>query len=216
MELCPTTRRNNNSVISNRVFDCRNEREGRGHLMSVRSGILGVLTLGPAYGLQLHSEISARAPHRGQVNVGQIYGTLDRLLKQGRIERAGSTADALPLYALTPSGRDEALAWITGTAPVDTDWTEMLDRVLIASTVPSGDLDAVIDSYCRHWTALIASVEDPDLASATTLADAATAELAGAALRWLARARDTAGSGTLVRPLTVARPRRGRPAASAS
>ncbi|MFD1713778.1 PadR family transcriptional regulator [Amnibacterium flavum] len=184
--------------------------------MSVRHGLLSVLTLGPAYGLQLHGELLARAAHRGSVNVGQIYGTLERLLKQERIRRAGSTSDGLPLYALTPAGNDEALAWLTGTAPLDSDWTEMLDRVLISSTVPAGDPHAVIDGYLRHWTAMIAVAGDPETASATTLADAASAELAGAALRWLARARDTAATGTLVRPLTVVRPRRGRPAASVS
>jgi DNA-binding PadR family transcriptional regulator len=182
--------------------------------LSVRSGILGVLTLGPAYGLQLHGELLNRAAHRGAVNVGQIYGTLDRLLKQDRIVRAGSTSDGLPLYALTPAGRDEALAWITGTAPVDSDWTEMLDRVLVACTVPAGDADAVIGAYLRYWTSVIASLDEPELAAATTLADSAAAELAGAAVRWLARARETAAEGTLVRPLTVARPRRGRPAAN--
>jgi DNA-binding PadR family transcriptional regulator len=187
-----------------------------GSQMSVRSGILSVLTLGPAYGLQLHGELLARASHRGAVNVGQIYGTLERLQRQDRIVRAGSTSDGLPLYTLTESGRDEAVSWITGLSPIDADWNEMLDRVLISSTVPDGDPDAVIDGYLRHWTTVIAAVADPDTASATTLADAASAELAGAAIRWLARARDTASTGTLVRPLTVARPRRGRPSASAS
>lgn len=182
--------------------------------MSVRLGLLSILTLGPAYGLQLHGELGARAPHRASVNVGQIYSTLERLLKQDRISRSISGDDASPRYSLTPSGRDEATAWVTGASPVDLDWTEMLDRVLVSSTVPIGEPDVVIDAYLRHWTAVIASVGDPDLASATTLADAATAELAGAALRWLARARDTAATGTLVRSLTVERPRRGRPAAS--
>ncbi|MES2170284.1 MAG: PadR family transcriptional regulator, partial [Actinomycetota bacterium] len=65
--------------------------------MSVRDGLLAILTLGPAYGLQLHSELTTRAPHRKPVNVGQIYGTLDRLVKQHLIEPAGFTEDALPL-----------------------------------------------------------------------------------------------------------------------
>jgi DNA-binding PadR family transcriptional regulator len=180
--------------------------------VSVRYGLLAVLTLGPAYGLQLHGELQARAPHRGNLNVGQIYGTLDRLRTQDLIERAGSTADGLPLYRLTDSGRDDAVRWITSAAPFDPDWTEMLDRVLIASTLPDADSESVIDGYVRHWTAMIASVDDPELASATTLADAATADLAGAAVRWLGRAREIAEAGTLVRPLTVTRPRRGRPA----
>ena len=72
--------------------------------MSVRSGVLAILTLGPAYGLQLHSELASRTPHRKPVNVGQIYGTLDRLVTQAMIEPAGLTDDALPLYRLTAAG----------------------------------------------------------------------------------------------------------------
>ena len=41
--------------------------------MSVRDGLLAILTLGPAYGSQLHAEFMGRAPHRKMVNVGQIY-----------------------------------------------------------------------------------------------------------------------------------------------
>jgi hypothetical protein len=65
--------------------------------VSVRDGILAILSMGPAYGLQLHSELTSRAPHRKPVNVGQIYGTLDRLAKQGLIEPAGKKAAAITL-----------------------------------------------------------------------------------------------------------------------
>ena len=53
--------------------------------MSVRDGLLAILSLGPAYGLQLHSELASRSPHRGPVNVGQIYATLDRLVARGLV-----------------------------------------------------------------------------------------------------------------------------------
>ena len=59
--------------------------------MSVRDGLVAILTLGPAYGLQLHAELARRAPHRGPVNVGQIYSTLDRLSTQRLIASAGVT-----------------------------------------------------------------------------------------------------------------------------
>ena len=56
--------------------------------MSVRDGLLAVLSLGEGYGLQLHSELAARAPHRSPVNVGQIYSTLERLARAGLVESA--------------------------------------------------------------------------------------------------------------------------------
>lgn len=57
--------------------------------MSVRDALLGILTLGPAYGLQLHAELGARAPHRAKTNVGQVYGTLDRLVTAGLVVHEG-------------------------------------------------------------------------------------------------------------------------------
>lgn len=62
--------------------------------MSVRDGLLALLTLGPAYGLQLHAELLDRAAHRRRVNVGQIYSTLERLR-----ERGSSRAPAPPRTA---------------------------------------------------------------------------------------------------------------------
>ncbi|HEY8589302.1 MAG TPA: PadR family transcriptional regulator [Naasia sp.] len=184
--------------------------------MSVRYGILAILTLGPAYGLQLHGEFLSRAAHRSAVNVGQVYGTLDRLGAQGTIERTGATDDGLPLYRLSPDGEAEAIAWLSGEAPVDPDWTEMLDRVLLACSLPAADAEAVVSAHLAHWrsraAAARAAADDGD---ASGLARAAEADLADAATRWLTGILPTAASGALVRGLTEARPRRGRrPAAS--
>lgn len=182
--------------------------------MSVRYGILGILTLGPAYGLQLHGEFLSRAAHRAALNVGQVYGTLDRLGVQQTIERAGSTDDGLPLYRLSAEGEAEALAWLRGSAPVEPDWTEMLDRVLLACSLPTADAAAVVDAHLEHWRgrAAAARVAPGDAAG---LARAAEAELAEAAIRWLTGVLPAARSGTLVRGLAEARPRRGRRPAGA-
>jgi DNA-binding PadR family transcriptional regulator len=180
--------------------------------LSVRGGILAVLTLGPAYGQQLHGELLFRAAHRASINVGQIYATLDRLLTSGRVERAGETDDGLPLYALSESGQAEAEAWLAGRDELDTDWTEMLDRVLVASSI-SVRAVALVDRYAEFWTLSGAGAEEA--VGPAEYAAAAARELAGAALRWLEAVRPAAASGELVRPLREDRPRRGRRPASA-
>src|SRR4051794_41777074 len=81
--------------------------------MSVQIGFLALLTQGPAYGSQLQSEFLCRAAHRRQLNPGQVYSTLDRMMDQGLVASAGATDDGLPLYQLTESGRLAATTWLT-------------------------------------------------------------------------------------------------------
>jgi len=181
----------------------------------VRDGLLALLTLGPAYGLQLHAELLDRAAHRRRVNVGQIYSTLDRLRERGLVVGAGATEDGLPLHALTEEGRAEALAWLSGDgASAEEDWDDVLDRILLASSLSSADLDAVLEAYAstlpeqhevlddhpqRRLAARAVLVRDDAL---RRLLEAARDELAG---------RDDAAT---VRGYALERPRRGRRAAA--
>jgi DNA-binding PadR family transcriptional regulator len=183
--------------------------------VSVRNSLLAILTMGPAYGFQLHGELSARTAGRRSVNVGQIYGTLERLVSQGAVESAGSTPDGFPLYRLTVPGEAEAVAWLQDTASsAGEDWTEMLERVLIASSLPHVDADAVVAGYRTSWAARLSAAAD---AGSTTgqagLSVAADDALARAALSWLdtVSARLAApGEGAYHRELSLERPKRGR------
>ncbi|CAN5275780.1 hypothetical protein BH09ACT3_BH09ACT3_15030 [soil metagenome] len=183
--------------------------------MSVRNGVLAILTMGPAYGLQLHSELASRAPHRKPVNAGQIYGTLDRLMRQGLIQPAGHTEDALPLYSLTETGRTEVETWLA--APVFDalpEWTEMLDQVLIASSVDPHAAMALAESYRRWWEADLAQTRTPVIADSfpadAHLALVAREALAVAALAWLGAAVAALVDFDSFRGLSELRPKRGR------
>jgi DNA-binding PadR family transcriptional regulator len=183
--------------------------------VSVRDGLLAILTLGPAYGLQLHSELASRAPHRKPVNVGQIYGTLERLAKQGLIEPAGTTDDALPLYSLTAPGVDEASIWMSEPA-LDAlpEWTEMLDQVLVTSSVDAAAAKGLAERYRRWWEADLMRTRTPVIAgsfpTAAHLALVAREALAIAAIAWLGAAIAALSDNDSVRPLSVVRPKRGR------
>jgi len=183
--------------------------------VSVRSSLLAILTMGPAYGFQLHGELDARTAGRRRVNVGQIYGTLERLVTQGAVESAGSTTDGLPLYRLTAGGRAEAIVWLTDTtSSAGEEWTEMLERVLIATSLPHIDADAIVSGYRESWAArLTLTARSAGTDGQSGLSTAADDALAHAALTWL----DTVstrlaapGDHAFHRELSLERPKRGR------
>lgn len=87
--------------------------------MSIKHSILAVLQLGPCHGYQLRHELLTRTGGAIDVNIGQIYSTLDRLERDGLIEpAAGNKAknnrpDAgQRSYALTKAGASEAATWL--------------------------------------------------------------------------------------------------------
>ena len=191
--------------------------------MAVREALLGILTLGPAYGLQLHSELCERAPHRERTNVGQIYGTLDRLVVAGLVQRIGETADGLPLYALTPSGNQTAVDWLSGATLVSaTDWSELLDRILISRSLDDSFLESLVGAYEVLLTRDTGEPAPTGPGHSTLLA-AANARFQGAALAWLGDVRrdmssryklhdgNSAGPSLAAHGYSAGRPKRGRP-----
>ena len=178
--------------------------------MAVRDALLGLLTLGPAYGLQLHAELGTRAPHRAKTNVGQVYGTLDRLSTAGLVVHQGLTEDGLPLYALTEGGQAEAQRWLCGESMTALpEWADVQDVVLISSSVSS-----------THSTELIGALDsllnEETTDTATTPAQHLNAQAAlryrEAVSSWLADVQ-----AAVIQPqpgFTLGRPKRGRPAKS--
>ncbi|KRE23381.1 hypothetical protein ASG80_06605 [Agromyces sp. Soil535] len=191
--------------------------------MAVRDALLVLLTVGPAYGFQLHGGLATRTGGRRSVNVGQTYATLERLTKQRLVEPAGTTEDGLPLHRLTRAGVDAAHAWLDGADAAGSDpWDETVDRVLIARSLPGFDADAVIAAERGRWTQRRAQASRAAGATAgveaAEPAEAAEAELArlaasagvaraDAALAWLDALDSTERLAFAPR---AARPKRGR------
>ena len=183
--------------------------------VSVRDGLLTILSLGPAYGLQLHAELTSRAPHRGPVNVGQIYATLDRLGKHGLIRSSGVTSDGLPLYRLTEQGV-RAVDASRQSAAVHTlpEWTEMLDQVIIESSIQPAAAMTLARDYRVWWTEDLGRVrsalESGKPRSDVRLALLARQAQAVAALAWLGSVTDALIDDNPSRPYSAYKPRRGR------
>lgn len=174
--------------------------------MAVRDALLGILTLGPAYGLQLHAELGIRAPHRAQTNVGQVYGTLERLSKAELVSSAGENAEGLPLYQLTPQGFEEATSWLSGDDIQDLpSWDDLLDLVLISRSVSAEAASALL--------AKLFHITHTQNISLGTLSGHAHARYVAAVNGWLEDVSPEITSGELAYSST--RAKRGRPAKKA-
>lgn len=154
--------------------------------MTLRHSLLAVLTLGPAYGYQLHAEVVERTRRDAPLNVGQVYSTLDRLRRDGLIEDAGSTPDNLPLYALTDAGAIEARMHLT--EPDLSDWHDMVERVLLALSLPGNHVPILVNNYRRLWSpqgGASDEVFDPTGGLLQAAAQHASRLLRASALVWL-------------------------------
>lgn len=112
--------------------------------MSIKHGLLALLSEGPAYGAALKADFEHRTGGTWPVNVGQVYTTLDRLQRDGLVAADEPDAEGRIRYHLTEAGRTElALWWRT---PVDRGTTpreELVIKLALAVNSPGIDSTAV-------------------------------------------------------------------------
>lgn len=85
--------------------------------MGLREGLLCILAKGDAHGYRLKSELETATGDTWQVNIGQVYTTLQRLERDGLVESSESDNEGRVVYAVTDLGREEVEAWLA--SPVD-------------------------------------------------------------------------------------------------
>ena len=118
--------------------------------MAVREGLLALLVEGPRYGYQLKTAFEASTGGVWSLNVGQVYTTLDRLVRDGLV--AVDESDEQKSYALTAAGREELAGWwdeLPADDPPPRD--ELLLKVLLAATQGP---DHALDVITRNRSAL--------------------------------------------------------------
>ena len=80
--------------------------------MSVRLGILALLAERPMHGYQLRHQFEQRTGGTWPVNIGQVYTTVQRLVRDGLVEAVpDAPADDVERFQLTATGRDEVAGW---------------------------------------------------------------------------------------------------------
>lgn len=176
----------------------------------IRDGILTLLSLGPAYGLQLRNELDARLQRPQSTNVGQIYSTLDRLCAADLVEQSAHTPDGLPLYTLTPAGEQEAALWLRKPRIDQANrWDAMVSQLMIARSIPNHSSHGLVQAFRAYWNACLAVAQESFAHSVSSeLRSSADESQALSALAWLDRISGIDDTGW---PMTVERPIRGRP-----
>ncbi|MCM3695463.1 PadR family transcriptional regulator [Microbacterium oleivorans] len=113
--------------------------------MSVRSSLLAILDQGPCYGYQLRAEFDRRTGSTWPLNVGQIYNTLDRLERDGLVEKGDVDEQGHVYWQITDAGSAEVREWLD--APVERSQgtrDELAIKLAVAATLPGVDLSTVI------------------------------------------------------------------------
>ncbi|KQR38800.1 PadR family transcriptional regulator [Microbacterium sp. Leaf159] len=192
--------------------------------MSVRQSLLAILAQGPCYGYQLRHEFDRRTGSVWPLNVGQIYNTLERLERDGLVDRGDADAQGHVYWEITEAGMTEVDRWLA--APVERGLAtrdELAIKLAVAATLPGADAAEVIATQrvaSRRHLGTLRDVRDSreddtpeDLAWSLVVDSMIFA--ADAELRWLDHVHARLAEHpehALALELTADRPKRGRPA----
>lgn len=193
--------------------------------MSVKASILAVLTMGECHGYQLRQEIESRTGGSWQINIGQIYSTLERLERDGLVETTESNEQGQTRYRVTVAGSAEATEWLTTAIPSTAETrNELAMKLALAVTIPGCDVEKLVNAQrvqtMRTLQALTATKREVDQNDASELPWLLIADLnifnCEAELRWLEHIEGTLAR-SLARGLDAtqelsATAKRGRPA----
>jgi DNA-binding PadR family transcriptional regulator len=131
--------------------------------VSVRNGLLALLSEQPMYGAQLRSEFERRTGETWPLNIGQVYSTLQRLERDGLVAHVeGSAPEAEDsktiAYRLTPDGVEEVDRWwASATSALADPRDELTIKLALAVTVPGVDVTALV---LRQRTAALTHLQE--------------------------------------------------------
>jgi DNA-binding PadR family transcriptional regulator len=115
--------------------------------MSLKHSILAVLSIGDCHGYQIRQEIESRTGQTWQINIGQIYSTLDRLERDNLIVAEGPNPEGQIRYSITSEGKAEALEWLKAPVTQTTQIRhELAIKLALAVTLPGVDTELILQS----------------------------------------------------------------------
>lgn len=158
--------------------------------MSVGYALLGLLESRPRYGYELKREYDDRFARSRPLKFGQVYATLARLLRDGRIHIEAVEAGAGPerkLYAITPAGVADLERWLAEPETPQPHLQSVLFTKVVLSLLSGRSgadvLDAQRASHLVSMRELTRRKESGELAD-TLVADYALLHLE-ADLKWI-------------------------------
>jgi DNA-binding PadR family transcriptional regulator len=160
--------------------------------MSTRHILLGLLATGPSHGYDLKRRHDERFPQARPLAYGQVYTTLQRLVRDGLAEVEGTDSDGGPertMYRSTVDGQRELANWageITPPAPFVTN--EIFAKVVVA-ILADGDPEAYLSAQRTAHMARMRELTQVKTAKGADLATVLSADYAlnhlDADLRWM-------------------------------
>ncbi len=197
--------------------------------MSVRQSLLAILDQGSCYGYQLRAEFDRRTGSTWPLNVGQIYNTLDRLERDGLVEKGDVDDQGHVYWSITDAGRSEVTEWLD--SPVERAQgtrDELAIKLAVAATLPGVDVSRVIQAQRAASLAALQELnrakysgKNPDGPEelAWTLVVDSMIFAAEAEVRWLDHTEQRLAAHphhAMALELSSERPKRGRPAKAAT
>lgn len=113
--------------------------------MSLRHGILGLLSERPGSGYDLLSKFQVSLDNVWPATQSQLYGELNKLAKDGLIEVTATGARGRKEYALTDAGLAELRRWMTDVRPKGVVRNDMLLRVFFLGEISPSEARAFLE-----------------------------------------------------------------------
>ncbi|WP_437109626.1 PadR family transcriptional regulator [Streptomyces sp. enrichment culture] len=144
--------------------------------MSTPHVLLGLLASGPGHGYDLKQRYDTRFPMARPLAYGQVYTTLQRLVRDGLAEVVGADAAGARkrlCYRITTEGSIHLRNWLSEVIPSAPFVTnEILTKVVVAIlTGPSGSAAGYLDAQRAAHRARIAELNAAKTAVDLPLAD---------------------------------------------
>ncbi|QKW34670.1 PadR family transcriptional regulator [Actinomadura sp. NAK00032] len=126
--------------------------------MSIRHGLLALLSQGPRYGYQLRAEFESSTGGTWPLNIGQVYSTLSRLERDELVTRVGADDEGRFVYRITPAGEADVRRWFaTPLVRADRPRDELAIKLAMAVTTPGVDVAGVVQA---QRTATLRALQD--------------------------------------------------------
>jgi DNA-binding PadR family transcriptional regulator len=121
--------------------------------VSLKYGVLGLLIEQPLHGYEVKNRFEAMLGGTWDVNIGQIYTTLQRLERDGLVRPVGRRGErGKQSYELSPEGRKALLRWLaepdSGPQSLHED---IYVKLLLATRIANGDLTQLLARQKRAY-----------------------------------------------------------------
>src|SRR5258706_2418097 len=121
--------------------------------MSLKYGILGLISEEPLHGYEVKTRFEAMLGGTWEVNIGQVYSTLQRLERDELVEAVGERGDRGRLaYQVTDAGRAELQRWLSepDAAPQEIH-DELFVKLMLIRRLANGNLEGLIARQRRVY-----------------------------------------------------------------